>query len=93
MLADIACLYVMVEDPTASSMSLNENLYNVEIRANQWLVNFNLNKTKSMLFSNKKNMPSLLNFQGKPIEEVNQHKHLGVIFNALLNWKDHVSSI
>ena len=50
MFAYDTCLYVTVEDPTASAMSLNENLNNVQIWANQWLGNFNPNKTKSMLF-------------------------------------------
>ena len=46
-----------------------------------------------MLFSNKKNTHPPLIFQGKSIETVNQLKHLGVIFNSSLKWKDHVSSI
>ena len=93
MFADDTCLYVTAEDPTTSAMSLNENLYNGQIWANQWLVNFNPNKTKSMLFSNKTILHPPLNFQGKPIEEVNQHTHLGIIFNSSMNWKNHVSGI
>ena len=77
---DTSCRYVMVDDPTASAMSLNGNLCNVQRWADQWLVNFNPNKTKSVLFSNKKNTYPPLLFQGKSIEMVNQHKRLGVIF-------------
>ena len=53
--ADDTCLYVMVDDPTASAISLNGNLCNVQRWADQRLVNLNPNKTKSMLFSNKTN--------------------------------------
>ena len=53
--ADDTCLYVTVEDPTTSDNTLNENLTNVQQWADQWLVNFNPSKTKSMLFSNKNN--------------------------------------
>ena len=35
MLADDTCLYVMVDNPTASAMSLNRNLYNVQRWADQ----------------------------------------------------------
>ena len=93
MFADDTCLCVAAEDPTASAMSLNENLYNVQIWANQWLAIFSPNKTKSMLFSKKKIVHPPLIFQGKLIEEVNQHTHLRIIFNSSMNWKNHVSGI
>ena len=37
--------------------------------------------------------PPLLYFDGKVVENVHQHKHLGLIFNTRLSWKDHVSEI
>ena len=93
MFADDTCLYVTVEDPTTSDTSLNENLTNVQQWADQWLVNFNPSKTKSMLFSNKNNTHLPLSFQDRPVDEIEQHKHLGVVFNSALSWKDHVATI
>jgi len=50
------CLYVTVDDPGSPATNLNDNLTNVKQWADQWLVNFNPNKTKSMLFTNKNNI-------------------------------------
>ena len=46
-----------------------------------------------MLFSNKPNTHPSLIFQDKPVEEIEQHKHLGVVFNSALSWKHHVATI
>ena len=46
-----------------------------------------------MLFSNKNNTHPPLFFQDRPVEETEQHKHLGVVFNSALSWKDHVATI
>ena len=46
-----------------------------------------------MLFSNKNNTHPPLIFQDRPVEEIEQHKHLGVVFNSALSWKDHVATI
>ena len=45
-----------VDDPGSPATNLNDNLTNVKQWADQWLVNFNPNKTKSMLFTNKNNI-------------------------------------
>ena len=91
--ADDTCLYVTTDDPVSSATCLNNNLDNVLSWSRQWLVNFNPNKTKSMIISNKKSNHPPLYFDGQPIEEVDNHKHLGIILNNKLNWKDHVSNI
>ena len=85
MFADDACLYVTVEDPTTSDTSLNEDFTNVQQWADQWLVNWNPSKTKSMLFSNKNNTHLPLIFQDRPKDEIEQHKHLGMgLYSTLL---------
>ena len=91
--ADNTCLYVTVDDPASSATVLNDNLNNVQQWANQWLENFNPDKTKSMTFTNKKITHPPLYFDNKAVEDVHQHKHLGLIFNTRLSWKDHVSEI
>ena len=91
--ADDTCLYVTVDDPASSATVLNDNFNNVQQWANQWLVNFNPDKTRSMVFTNKKITHPPLYFDNKVVEDVHQHKHLGLIFNTRLSWKDHVSEI
>ena len=34
-----------------------------------------------------------MHFQNKIIDDVEQHKHLGLTFNTKLNWNDHISNI
>ena len=53
MFADDTCLYVTVDDPTSSATILNDNLSNIKHWANQCLVKFNPDKTKSMVLTNK----------------------------------------
>ena len=93
MFADDTCLYVVTEDNDASAACLNRNLVNVKAWADQWLVTFNPNKTKSMLVSNKKCANPPLYYDGKLIEDVQQHKHLGVVLTDKLSWNDHTSSL
>ena len=91
--ADDTCLYVTVDDPNSSAAVLNSNLENIKLWADQWLVNFNPKKTKSMTFSNKNVIHPPVHFQNKIIDDVEQHKHLGLTFNTKLNWNDHISNI
>ena len=76
MFADDTCLYVTVEDPVSSAISLNDNLRNVKLWADQWLVNFNPSKTKSMVISNRDRYHPPLYFNGKDVGVVDEHKHL-----------------
>ena len=75
--ADDICLYVTVDDPNSSAAVLNSNLENVKLWADQWLVNFNPEKTKSMTFSNNVLHPPV-HFQNKLIDDVEQHRHLAL---------------
>jgi hypothetical protein len=93
MFADDTCLYVTTDDSALSANTLNDNLTNIKLWADQWLVNFNPSKTKSMVISYKKaNLPPLY-FDGNLVAEVQQHKHLGVILNNRLTWNNHISNI
>ena len=44
-----------VEDPSLSALSLNSDLAMIKELADQWLIKFNPNKFKSMIFSVKRN--------------------------------------
>ena len=53
MFADDTSLYVTLDDPIETSNILNTNLENVRKWAEQWIVNFNPGKTKSMTITNR----------------------------------------
>ena len=88
--ADDTSLYITSNDPKAVAKTLNENLCNVKKWADQWLVTFNANKTKSMTISNRKKIHPPLAFNNQVIDNVLNHKHLGIILNDKLNWTEHI---
>ena len=79
--ADDTSLFDVVEDPALSFFKLSDDLNSIKEWALKWLVTINPSKTKCLTFSTKRNKPShpVLLFDGTPIEEVSQHKYLGVI--------------
>ena len=63
---------------------------------NQWLVNFNEGqKLNQWCLQTRRSLtlPSQLYFDNKAVEDVHQHKHLGLIFNTRLSRKNHVSKV
>ena len=78
----------------AAQQCLNDDLKSVELWANKWMVEFNVNKTNFVNFSLKKGSKSQLNLMFKEINinEVAEHKHLGVILTSDLKWSKHIDS-
>ena len=95
--ADDVTLFITVEDridSTNSAGTLNNDLTEIEKWSSQWLVKFNCIKTKSMLISKKLNpSDNHVCFQGRILENVTQHKHLGLIIKSDLTWSTHVNYI
>lgn len=63
--------------------------------ADRWLVNFNPNKTESMIISRKK-IPVFhppLTMDGKIIKNVDSHKHLGLTFFTDGSWNLHITGV
>ena len=58
-----------------------------------WLVNFSCAKTKGMLISTR-NIPNLapLTFGGENLEEVTEHKHLGLTLTNNFTWTSHIDA-
>ena len=86
----------MVDNARAAADALNSDLLNIQLWAKQWLVTFSPEKTKSMCVSLKKNSNASdipLIFNDVHLEEIKEHKHLGIIFNNKLKWSDHVNAI
>ena len=72
---------------------MNRDLEEVKDWANQWLVNFSVEKTKLMTCSFRSiNHPDIV-FDGKALPETSTHKHLGLTFNSDLSWSSHIKSI
>ena len=95
MYADDVLLEEVVLDPYASAISLNSDLTCISKWSKQWLLKFNPEKCKTMLFSSKKHHthhPSLW-MNGVKLEEVSSHKHLGLTLASNLSWNLHIDNI
>lgn len=79
--ADDTSLYIVVEDEYASAELLNSDIEKIHQWSEQWLVNFNAQKTEAMTISKKfikpHHPPVYMN--DNIIKEVENHKHLGLI--------------
>ena len=71
---------------------INDEMTRLRQWADTWMIDLNPTKTKFMCISppdNNRVTPSP-SFHGTPIEIVDSHKHLGLIINNSLTWKDHI---
>ena len=94
--ADDTLLYLSIDDHKLACDELNENLINVQKWADQWLVNFNPQKTKLMNVSLKKNPPFgeyPIFFNNVQLGHESIQKHLGLTFNDKLNWSSHIDNV
>ena len=96
--------YVLFADDTSlykSGKDLEQLLHVVEkelLILKKWFdinkLSLNLSKTKYILFCNKKiDKPVKLKIQNVEIEQVNEHKFLGIIIDNKLCWKPHIVNI
>ena len=92
--ADDSSLFVSASNLRDIEGLLNHDLILVSSWAQQWLVNFNPNKTEAMLFSFRQTdeFPTLV-FDGVDIKFVPNHKHLDLIFSDNMQWNAHIESI
>ena len=92
--ADDSSLFVSASNLRDIEGLLNHDLILVSSWAQQWLVNFNPNKTEAMLFSFRQTdeFPTLV-FDGVDIKFVPNHIHLGLIFSDNMKWNAHIESI
>ena len=91
--ADDTSLYSVVRDPEKSARDLNHDLEVINNWAKQWKMSFNPDPTKpaeEILFSHKRPRPHPpLFFNGVEVKRVEEHKHLGLILDPLLNFAAH----
>ena len=93
--ADDTSLYLIVEDPAMAADLMNSDLEKIHKWSENWLVKFNPNKTEQLIISRKANPnrhpPGIMN--NVHIQNVTQHKHLGLIINKTCTWNDHITEM
>ena len=74
---------------------LNSDLSKIHQWATKWLVTFNPSKSESIIFSRKRNKPNHPNLvmDQQSIQEVNSHRHLGLVLSNDCTWHDHLEYI
>ena len=92
--ADDTSMYLGLEDTTTRTNILNSDLDKINSWANKWKVKFNETKTKLMTISNHTTPDTQpLIFNNDTLEEIDSHKHLGVIIQNNCKWDRHIKSI
>ena len=93
--ADDSLLLDEVHSPSACASRLNHDLASISSWANQWLVTMNATKTKSMIFSSKRDKPDHppLIMNGVTIDDLTVHEHLGLTLSSNLSWRAHILKI
>ena len=74
---------------------MNTDLEKIHKWSEDWLVKFNPNKTEQLIISRKaipnRHPPGIMN--NVQIQNVTQHKHLGLIINKTCTWNDHITEM
>ena len=93
--ADDTSLYIIVDNPISAAEMINTDLETIHRWAEKWLVKFNPSKSESLLVSrkNNRNMDPPLIMNAVHINEVQHHKHLGVILSNDGTWHEHINLI
>ena len=92
--ADDICIFAQGKTPEETADILNNDLRKISVWATKWKVNFNPSKTKNMLFSTKQfsSNPNIL-FNNIVVEQVLEHKHLGIWLTPSLCWSKQIHEI
>ena len=92
--ADDITLYLSYEDPQTAATEIETNLRAAQEWAKNWFINFNLQKTESLIFSRKRDVANPpVNFDSTQVKEVVSHKHLGVNLQRNARWSNHIQEI
>ena len=93
--ADDTCLFIEVDNRNVAAQEINDDLQNIQLWANQWLITFSPPKTKSLIVSNKvdRDLNPRIQLNGYDIEEVRSHTYLGLTFSNDLRWSHHIDEV
>ena len=98
MFADDTSLFNIVKDKNESANTLNTELLLISKWSYNWKMLFNPGLTKpahEVPFSRKKKtqiLPAIV-FNNIQVERASHHKHLGILLDEKLNFKQHINSI
>jgi len=81
--------------PGAAFETLQAYLYRIENWARFWKMVFSINKCASLLITRKRKFdpPPPLQLANSPIQMVDEVRFLGMIFNSVLKWNNHISKL
>ena len=93
--ADDTSLFSIVNDANKSFENLSNDLCIISNWAYQWKMSFNPDRSKQaqeVIFSRKTSIQShpALTFDNSPVIKTMHHKHLGLILDEKLNFKEHL---
>ena len=93
--ADDTSAYVTSRSSTMLVADLQSTADRIAAWFNRWLLTANQDKTAVMVLRSRR-VPAVdlsISLNGKPVQQVYTHRHLGVIFNEFLSWSDHIETI
>lgn len=91
--ADDTSLFTVIENDQSTNL-LIEDLYKIASWSHDWCVILNPTKTKSILFTRKRENTALnINFNDIILAEENKHTHLGLILSSDGTWGEHITYI
>ena len=93
--ADDTSIYLEVDNPSDSAEILNRDIEKIHKWSEKWLVKFNPSKTETMTVSRKQVKPihPPLKMNCHVLQEVYNHKHLGIILSSSGTWHEHIEYI
>ena len=93
--ADDTCLYISIDNRERTKELINIDLKAIHDWSKRWLVDFSVPKTKTLIISNKRDRDDnpRVEMNNSLIDEVQSHKHLGVILQQTLMWSSHIDEI
>ena len=95
--ADDTSLFTVIRKANEAAQHMNHDLQLVSQWAHDWRMSFNPDPQKQaveLLFSRKRSEtdhPVIL-FNNIPVNEVNEHKHLGIILDSKLSFAPHIKT-
>ena len=89
--ADDVALLNKFKNKNDLEIELNSDLKQLNKWAQTWSMDFNPNKTEMVIFSNKKlkSNPNIY-LKDVKINQVSEHKHLGLILSENMKWTTHI---
>ena len=92
--ADDTSFGIASSDINVIEDKLNRDLETLNVWANNWLVNFNPDKTKFILFSHKRtDIYPVLKYNNNQLDHVESHQHLGVHLSHDAKWSVHIEHL